>query len=300
MNPKTNKEFFLAKAAGEYSGDLPEPITREEHYLKEIAESGCSCDAYTKAETDALLGNKLPTYTADSTAWDTTPTANSTNPVTSGGIKAAFDADQAEIDWAVNNGVKNLLQLNVRQSTASGITFTVDKEAGTITATGTAGSSDEEIHFLLPSDLSGNYYVSGCPSGGSSSKYDIFVWDLATSARVKDWSGSNPSQSDFGDGTQIQIVSGHDTVVRVRVIKNTTVSNLVFKPMIRPAAITDPTFEPYAKSNAELTAEMATVTNTGDVYIGSQLIRKVLTQAEYDLLDPPDPKVDYLIVPAST
>lgn len=43
-----------------------------------------------------------------------------------------------------------------------------------------------------------------------------------------------------------------------------------------------------------------TVTNTGDVYIGSQLIRKVLTQAEYDLLDPPDPKVDYLIVPAST
>ncbi len=42
------------------------------------------------------------------------------------------------------------------------------------------------------------------------------------------------------------------------------------------------------------------VTETGDIYIGSQLVRKVLTQAEYDLLDPPDPKVDYLIVPAST
>ncbi|MBR6968481.1 MAG: hypothetical protein IKH78_08105 [Ruminococcus sp.] len=47
-------------------------------------------------------------------------------------------------------------------------------------------------------------------------------------------------------------------------------------------------------------SNLVTVTNTGDVYIGSQLIRKVLTQAEYDLLDPPDPKVDYLIVPAST
>lgn len=42
------------------------------------------------------------------------------------------------------------------------------------------------------------------------------------------------------------------------------------------------------------------VTETGDIYIGSQLVRKVITQAEYDLLDPPDPKVDYLIVPAST
>lgn len=58
MEPITRKEMFLAKAAGEYNGDLPEPITREEHYLDEIAKGGGSGDAYTKAETDALLAEK--------------------------------------------------------------------------------------------------------------------------------------------------------------------------------------------------------------------------------------------------
>ena len=36
------------------------------------------------------LGNKTPTYTADATAWDTTPTASSTKPVTSGGVNTAL------------------------------------------------------------------------------------------------------------------------------------------------------------------------------------------------------------------
>lgn len=38
-----------------------------------------------------------------------------------------------------------------------------------------------------------------------------------------------------------------------------------------------------------------TVTNTGDVYIGTQLIRKVLSQSDYDALVTKDPKVEYLV-----
>lgn len=45
---------------------------------------------------------------------------------------------------------------------------------------------------------------------------------------------------------------------------------------------------------------LVVISNTGDITIDGQLVRKVLTQAEYDLLDPPDEKVDYIIVPAST
>lgn len=41
---------------------------------------------------------------------------------------------------------------------------------------------------------------------------------------------------------------------------------------------------------------IVTVTNTGDMYVGNQLVRKVLTQEAYDLLNPPDPKVDYKII----
>lgn len=42
-------------------------------------------------------------------------------------------------------------------------------------------------------------------------------------------------------------------------------------------------------------SDLAAVNSTGDIYIGSQLVRKVLTQAEYDALETKDPKVEYLV-----
>lgn len=44
-----------------------------------------------------------------------------------------------------------------------------------------------------------------------------------------------------------------------------------------------------------LVTNAVTVNSTGDIYIGSQLVRKVLTQDEYDALETKDPKVEYLI-----
>lgn len=38
MEPITRSEIYMAAAAGEYSGELPEPVTRLEYYLKKIAE----------------------------------------------------------------------------------------------------------------------------------------------------------------------------------------------------------------------------------------------------------------------
>lgn len=36
MKPITRDEMYLATAAGEYSGELPEPVTRSEFYLQNI------------------------------------------------------------------------------------------------------------------------------------------------------------------------------------------------------------------------------------------------------------------------
>lgn len=36
MTPITRNEQFLASAAGEYSGELPEPVTRLETYLQKV------------------------------------------------------------------------------------------------------------------------------------------------------------------------------------------------------------------------------------------------------------------------
>lgn len=47
---------------------------------------------------------------------------------------------------------------------------------------------------------------------------------------------------------------------------------------------------------ADALPEPVVVDANGDIYIGSQLVRKKLTQAEYDALVTKDPKVDYLII----
>ena len=53
-------------------------------------------------------------------------------------------------------------------------------------------------------------------------------------------------------------------------------------------------------SNKPTIPDAVTVTQTGVMYIGAVCVRKVLTQAEYDLLDPPDERCAYKIVPATT
>ena len=62
MSDILRREQYLAKIAGD-DVEVPEyPITREEQYLARIAEGGGGqpVDAYTKAETDALLAVKAP------------------------------------------------------------------------------------------------------------------------------------------------------------------------------------------------------------------------------------------------
>lgn len=69
------------------------PITEDSaQTIKEYIDALPSLDGYTKAETDALLLLKQNLLT-----WDQTPTAGSSNPVTSEGIKAAISATAAAL-----------------------------------------------------------------------------------------------------------------------------------------------------------------------------------------------------------
>lgn len=77
----------------------------------------------TNSNVNTELGNKQPTYTADSSKWDTAPTESSTKPVTSGGVYSntvkAVAAETAQTVGAV--------RLNV---TKAGIAYNVDMEVG--------------------------------------------------------------------------------------------------------------------------------------------------------------------------
>ena len=128
-----------------------------------------------------------------------------------------------------------------------GIVFTVDRELGTVTANGTAtASSGGQFSIPIPAALVGNYYFSALTSTGSDSTYDAYVWCLTDNARAKKWNGTTNSSSDYGNGNcEIRLEAGKTYTLNLRVKNSITVNNLVFKPMIRRADITDSTFEPY-------------------------------------------------------
>lgn len=132
---------------------------------------------------------------------------------------------------------KNLLENTGTSETINGVTFTVNADKS-VTANGTA---TDEISYGLTSVLKlpfGSYVVNGCPPNGSGNTYRILIG--ITKETVK-------YIPDYGTGSSVFEID--DTVLKsnctVRISSGTTVSNLVFKPMIRLASITDATYEPY-------------------------------------------------------
>ena len=142
----------------------------------------------------------------------------------------------------------NLFDLSGAQTqTINGIDFIIDSQTGTVTLNGTAlQSRDTTIVLPINNDLSGDYYVSGCPDGGSYQTFDIYVLDNTTRERVKQWDGTTAMESVLAanQSKQIQLVQGHNSDLRIRARYGVQFDNLVFLPMIRvPSA--PATFEPY-------------------------------------------------------
>lgn|SRR5574344_2185228 len=132
---------------------------------------------------------------------------------------------------------KNMLKNTAISSTTNGVTFTVNPD-GTITANGT--STDITSFAIVPmyTVKSGKYILSGCPSGGSPSTYKIDCYEDKT-----------PPINDFGDGVELDL-SVDTTYVEFKIVvySGVTINNLVFKPMLRYANITDDTYEKYKPS----------------------------------------------------
>lgn len=193
------------------------------------------------SETDGIIS-------ATETTLDTVPTENSTNAITSGAVYTDSANQQLEIDYAINTGVKNLLQFNGYGTGAeNGVTYVINSD-GTITVNGTPqGSSQSYIELKLNGNAAniarfcdGHHILSGCPEGGSDSTYRMYA------AR------SSYSRFDYGDGVLLTDTTLTDVRLVVYISNGYTANNLVFKPMIRQAEIKDGTFQPYAPTNREL------------------------------------------------
>lgn len=159
-------------------------------------------------------------------------------------IKAIF-TKQTETNVIANLGAKNLLKVASTTQTVNGVTFTVNDDQ-TITVNGTASATITYViapnaqAILIPD---GTYVLSGCPSGGGATTFDL-RWYLYSSGKSAYDQGSGASVAKDGNTTSSNVA--------IVIKSGVTANNLVFKPMVRPAEITDSSFKPYAPTNREL------------------------------------------------
>lgn len=168
---------------------------------------------------------------------------------------AKVDINSANVGTVRATG-KNLLLYPYSEScpfTRNGITFTDNN--GVITVNGkntTTGFADlfltrrTENTFTLPK---GEYVLSGCPSGGSSTSYYIVIGNTVNGAY-------NKIGVDTGNGLKFTVSEENQRFsIQIAIEPNgVTYNNLVFKPMIRPATITDATYDPYKENKLTLSA----------------------------------------------
>ena len=129
---------------------------------------------------------------------------------------------------------KNLLKNEATNTTVYGITFAVNSD-GTVTANGAATSNvflDVKKDIYLEKGKS--YILNGCPANGTSTTYFMYL------------DGKN--SRDYGEGVSYAEQDGSTTKITIAIRSGVKVDNLVFKPMLRYAEITDDTFQPFCES----------------------------------------------------
>lgn len=154
---------------------------------------------------------------------------------------------------AVDEGAKNLLFFDdMTTGNRNGLDFVINSD-GSISVSGTQTSLSSASYVVLRVDgtnvdpsswCDGNHVLSGCPSGGSESKYYIRIAKGTT--YIKD---------DYGSGVLLSQTSVTGLFMIVMIAANYTISgSLTFKPMICTAQdwAVSQKFVPYAPTNREL------------------------------------------------
>ena len=132
---------------------------------------------------------------------------------------------------------KNLLSNNATSKTTNGVTFTVNDDKTILVNGNNDGTANSNFIIERYSLKAGTYILNGCPSGGSSTTYRLAI------QKTSDWSvlgldtGSGSKQFTIDEATTVQVA--------IFIQKGQTISNLLFKPMIRLSSIIDDTYVPY-------------------------------------------------------
>ena len=172
--------------------------------------------------------------------------------------------DKFEFPFSVEKN-ENLIPFPYLNSTRTinGINWEVQND-GTIIANGTATAQSNFLIAIFSRQFDYiDYFLSGCPDGGSDYTYYLQVFNETR----------NEVNNDYGNGKIIEIDADNvsDTYKVIAIIAaGATVNNLIFKPMLNRGD----TAKPYEIFNAHdiefsvLTDEPIEVMNYGDVETG--------------------------------
>ena len=150
-------------------------------------------------------------------------------------------------DYAKTGSI-NVLNNAAATATSNNVVFTVNADKTITVYTNGAASADANCEIITSNvPVDDDLYLTGCPSGGSSTTYGIQFY--STNVPNGGW--------DVGSGRKI---SATDTitriVIRIRSGQNIPSSSpLVFKIMLSP--IKDAPYVPYAMTNRELTKSVS-------------------------------------------
>lgn len=184
-----------------------------------------------KSETPYNASNKLPT----DYAYDT----NQTNKFATAAQLEQIELNKNNISYIENTGKKNWLKPDTISGVPTGINIQYESD-DSITINGTYSGSDYAYVFLHSFSHEAMRYTLSCNVETKASTFYFYTRDghMQTTQTLT---------YTYSDSDTTQIV--------MRIAPNTSFSNKNVKLMIRPSIIADSTYQPFAFSNAELTAK---------------------------------------------
>lgn len=136
---------------------------------------------------------KTDTTIATSIGIDSTPTTNSTNLVTSGGVKSALDnkANSSDLSTVATTGSYNDLSNKPTIPTVNNSTITIQKNGSTVNSFTLNQSSNKTINITVPTTASDVSALPASTKYGASLSVSINSTTYVVTAQLKDQDGNN-------------------------------------------------------------------------------------------------------------
>lgn len=207
-----NNTLYFAKK------DVPAgtETSNTEYWSKSVVGGEATVDDTISSESTNPVQNKVVKAYVDKKASENVDFSTSTSKLLNGSIEAQL---------VLSNATRNLLNPIAVSESSDGITYTKNSD-GSYTLNGTATNLITIVLAKIDmTQMTEPVKLVGCPINGSDSTYKLSMIKL----------GSDQQNDYNGNGVVIdneKLLKASEVEIRIVVYKGTTVTNLVFKPMI--------------------------------------------------------------------